>query len=235
MQHPNAGEQDNVIVAEPGAAAPSPVPPPQAPALVLLTIGLISWTAYGRSRWATRPIELDSGTHDGFRVDLNRADRVQLLQLPGAGDNVVAGIESYRRQHRGFRDIDELRNIKGIGPALVERWRNLVCVSPLEGDEDADEPPMPQQRVVVRGAKPDSNPTPMHGGGKKTLKPGESIDINKASLEELQRIPGVGQVTASHIVEARDRKAFTNVNDLLRVAGIKQKTLDKLRPYVRVE
>ena len=55
------------------------------------------------------------------------------------------------------------------------------------------------------------------------------VDVNAASLEALQRLPGVGPVTAAKIVAGRPYMA---VEDLLRVPGIGPKTLERLRPHL---
>lgn len=58
-----------------------------------------------------------------------------------------------------------------------------------------------------------------------------SVNINSASRDELMRIPGVGEITALAIIQARP---FGQVKDLTRVRGIGDKTLEKLRPWVKV-
>jgi len=64
-----------------------------------------------------------------------------------------------------------------------------------------------------------------------TAQPIGSVDINTASRDELMQIPGVGEVTATAIIEERP---FANVDDLLKVRGIGPKTLEKLKPWVTV-
>ena len=59
--------------------------------------------------------------------------------------------------------------------------------------------------------------------------------VEEATAKELQQIPHVGPTLAGHIIEARDKKPFQTVDDLLRVPGIKAKTLENLRPYVTVD
>ena len=53
--------------------------------------------------------------------------------------------------------------------------------------------------------------------------------MNTASLGELQRLPGIGPVTARKIVAARP---FTSPGDLDRVSGIGPKKLAAIRPFV---
>ena len=66
--------------------------------------------------------------------------------------------------------------------------------------------------------------------------PTVSVDLNSASVAELQAVRGIGQSLAKRIVAFRDEHGpFERVDDLLKVRGIGEKSLEKLRPYVRVE
>ena len=57
------------------------------------------------------------------------------------------------------------------------------------------------------------------------------IDLNTASKEQLQEIPGVGPATAEKIVKGRP---YQSVDDLLKIPGIGKKTLAKIRPCLTV-
>lgn len=59
------------------------------------------------------------------------------------------------------------------------------------------------------------------------------ISINSGTLEELDRIPGIGPVTAQNIIDFREANGFfQNVEELTKVKGIGEKTLEKIREYI---
>lgn len=61
------------------------------------------------------------------------------------------------------------------------------------------------------------------------------ININTASVRELQKLNGVGAATARAIVDYRSEHGnFGSADELLNVSGIGQTVLEKLRPYVTV-
>lgn len=61
-------------------------------------------------------------------VDLNTATTEQLDALPGVGPVTAEAIVAWRSAHGRFSNVDELGDVDGIGPARLERLRNLVKV-----------------------------------------------------------------------------------------------------------
>ena len=55
------------------------------------------------------------------------------------------------------------------------------------------------------------------------------LDLNRATDEQLQRIPGIGPVSAAKIIAGRP---YRKVEDLLKIPGIGQKKLEAIAPYV---
>jgi len=63
-----------------------------------------------------------------------------------------------------------------------------------------------------------------------------SVDVNRASVVDLQRLPSIGPKTAARIVDYRQQQgAFAAPEDLLQVRGIGAATYEKLKPFLRVE
>ena len=118
--------------------------------------------------------------------------------------------------------MDELRQVRGVGPATLDKLRPWVSVEPpAESMTRAVE-------TLERKATPP--PTPSKSG---KLQPGDPpLDVNTAGEADLLRLPGVGPTLASRIVLARGTERFKSPDDLRRVKGIGAKTLENLRPYV---
>jgi competence protein ComEA len=65
--------------------------------------------------------------------------------------------------------------------------------------------------------------------------PPKPVNINAATSEELQQVPGIGPATAEKILQMRKSYgAFKSVDDLLAIKGIGKKRLDKMRKYLTV-
>ena len=65
--------------------------------------------------------------------------------------------------------------------------------------------------------------------------PAKPVDLNTATAEQLEQLPGVGPGTAKAIVRFREKSGpFQRIEDLLAIRGITKKRLEILRPYVFV-
>jgi competence protein ComEA len=77
------------------------------------------------------PADASSGgapSSDSQPIDLNTASIAQLDTLPGVGPATAQAIVDYRSEHGRFSSVDDLLNVRGIGPAKLEELRSLVRV-----------------------------------------------------------------------------------------------------------
>lgn len=167
-------------------------------------------------------------TRDG-RIDLNSASAQELEALPGVGP-VLAGAIVEHREHRGlFQSVEQLREVSGIGPRRYEQLAPLVVAG-------ATNPNAPLHRLNLPDAPPvfpsSTPPSPFDKFGESRTRP---IDLNKASTEQLESLPGIGEVLARRIVEYRTlRGGFRSPEELKNVNGIGDKKYAQIRPLIEV-
>ena len=187
---------------------------------MVLLLALLAYRGYGH-KLATRPTETVS-----VRFDLNRAERSDFEQIPGVGPKLAQAIVEHRGEKGHFRSLDQLHDVKGVGPATFDKVRPFLRVDPVP-TASSELDPIP----VLERKKPE--PAPVRSSNSRKLQPGDSpINVNIASLEQLLQLPDVGAVTAQSIIAARPIKSLS---DLDRVKGIGTKRLEKLRPFVKFE
>jgi len=103
-------------------------------------------------------------------------------------------------------------------------------------DDTTQAPPAKNAAQVIPGEKKKTSKQAKRNIAKKPalLQP-HSIDINHASLKELQRLPGVGPATAKRIVKYREQNgSFKSLEELIKIKRIGPKTLEKMRPYLTI-
>lgn len=71
---------------------------------------------------------------------------------------------------------------------------------------------------------------------KKIIPAEKSINLNTANLNELITLPGIGDKTAKSILEHREKvKRFKNISELLKVKGIGENKLNKIKKYIYID
>jgi competence protein ComEA len=125
------------------------------------------------------------------------------------------------RLHRGQRVIDAIDAAGGLRPGADLGALNLAAVL-----TDA-------QQVLVARAAPPAAPS----GPEAPIAPATPalVNVNVATPEELETLPGIGEVLAAAIVAYRDEHGpFTSVDQLMDVSGIGEVTLEEIRDLVTV-
>jgi competence protein ComEA len=127
----------------------------------------------------------------------------------------------------GSRIGDAIAAAGGFGPRVaaerVGRELNLAAVL-RDGDQ------------VVVPSRDDSGPAAGGGGQGRSPAPAAAgpVDLNHATVSELDALPGIGPVTANKIVSARDEKPFASVDELRSRKIVGAATFDKIKDLVAV-
>ena len=62
-------------------------------------------------------------------VDINKADKDELMNINGVGEAKASAIIEYRKMHNCFSSIEELKEVKGFGDKMLEKNRNNITAS----------------------------------------------------------------------------------------------------------
>jgi competence protein ComEA len=151
------------------------------------------------------------------KSDLNRADRDELVSVPGIGPAGAESILKQRGDRGGFKSLDELSDVTGIGAQTVQNLRERFTISGKRAGaaKSASKAETRKRSVADKPAKKIRN---------------AKSDLNRADRDELVSVQGIGPAGAESILKQRgDRGGFESLDELSDVTGIGAQTVQNLR------
>jgi competence protein ComEA len=153
-----------------------------------------------------RPLE------PGERVDVETASSSELVRLPKVGPALAKTIVADRTTHGPFAGLEGLDRVPGIGPGL------LKAIAPHVAFSGAGSPSRSEASCCLAAPQP---PVP--------------LNLNSATLTQLDSLPGIGPAKAAAILQYRqDHGPFATVDELARVPGFGAAAISRLRDRLSI-
>ncbi len=176
-------------------------------------------------------------------VDLNTADQKALEALPGIGPATAKKII----EARPFKNVDELSKVKGMSKDKMAALKDKVTAGPAKAAAPEAKPapaapaaeapkaaPAAEKPAAAKEAAPEAKPAAAEKEKKAVpkLAPGEKINLNTASKEDLEKLLDIGPVRAQAIIDGRPYK---KIEDVMKVKGIKEGIFGEIKDYIKVD
>jgi competence protein ComEA len=222
-------------------------------ALLIGVAATITPVAQGQATKSTAPGKAGKTTKSG-PVDVNSADEKTLETLPGIGPSLAGKIIAGRPYH----NLEDLGKVKGLSKSKLDAIKTEVTFGPAttasgetkktakkekpaksakstETAESKPAPPAGSSTATGETGRGQAAPLSPTGHASGRIAPGEKININTASAEELDRLPGIGPSRAQAILDYRKQNGdFKTIEDIEKVKGIKSGEFSKLKDYIKV-
>ncbi|GCC28956.1 endonuclease/exonuclease/phosphatase family domain-containing protein 1-like isoform X2 [Chiloscyllium punctatum] len=154
------------------------------------------------------------------RLNINTATEEELMTLPGVNRMVAQNIVEYRECIGGFKKVEDLALVSGIGAARLEQVKLEICVTNSKSIGSAQHSPSSTRKDPYS----------------ETLSSASRINVNTATVAQLMNLQGISDRIARGIVSYRKECGpFETVDDLLKVTSVSSSLLNAVRPRIVAE
>jgi competence protein ComEA len=190
-------------------------------------------------------------------VNINSADIQTLEKLPGITPTTARKIIDGRPYHNSAQlqkatglSNAKLKELKGsikFGPATTTTTHEQGSTTTKKTHSHSEtqtqtsiaETPTPTTQTKSSRGNTESQeltPTGSSSSHGTKLAPGQTVNINTASLEQFEALPGIGPAKGQAIIDYRNEHGqFNSIEEIKGVKGIKEGEFGKLKDYIRVK
>ncbi len=95
--------------------------------LAISTLGSVaSASTHEQTEQTSSEKSTSEATTSSGKININKADKKQLEDLPKIGPALAERIINYRKTNGSFKNIEEIKNVKGIGDKTFEKFKDLI-------------------------------------------------------------------------------------------------------------
>lgn len=158
-------------------------------------------------------------------LNVNIATEEQLMTLPGITRVIAQNIVEYRQTIGGFKKVEDLALVSGVGAVKLEQFRNEICVGRRKGPGGSYNSSLDQSLESLQNNDNCTRSSPL-----------KLVSVNTANVFQLMTVRGMTQEMAANILHHRERKGpFKTIDDLLKVKGLPPDRLATVRLYLTVD
>ncbi len=182
--------------------------------VIVFGLGLcLELTGFGYSKPEEAEIIPDLSNDYEIKYDLRTITFEELVTVPGIGPKRAEDILEYR-ESSSFSSKLDLIQVKGIGKTTLAKIEKYFLDFGVEYNPDL---------ISANTDSPETQNISLR------------LDLNKAEIDDLVKLKGIGPSKAEKIINLRKQLGkFSTVEDILQVKGIGPKTLEKFRDNVYV-
>lgn len=158
-------------------------------------------------------------------LNINSATEEQLMTLPGINRVTAENIVEYRQRIGGFKKVEDLALVSGVGASKLEQFRTEISVGRRKVNNGSYNSSLTQSLESLQ----------TENGGVRSS-PSKLVNVNTANVFQLMSVCRMTQEMAAHIVHFRERKGlFKNLDELSKVKGLPPDRLAVVKMYLTVD